>query len=78
MNVLAAYNILGYTNYNIVNVVNLYNFIISILRRTPPERHGEIVEGIKVHMGMTQFNQFKEYIQKKYEYTHEYVRLVSS
>lgn len=78
MNFLAAYNLLGYTNYNIVNVVNVFNLIISILKITMPEDHPMIIEEIKIQIGMTFFNKFREYVQKKYPFNHDYVKLVNS
>ena len=78
MNFLAAYNILGYSNYDIVNVVNVFNFLISVLKVTRPEDHPTIMEDIKIQIGMTFFNKFREYVTRKFPFNHDYVKLVNS
>jgi len=77
MNFLAAYNILGYTNYDIVNVVNVFNLLISILKITMPEDHPTIMEEIKIQIGMTFFNKFRVYLMKKFPIDHPYIKLVN-
>lgn len=63
------------TNYGMVNLPNLYNLLISILSLSLcPEVKKEIVQLIKLHLGITIFTGLKQYALKKYSGTHPIIQ----
>ena len=54
------------TNYNIVNSNNLFNFLITSMDDlTTDEQKIKFIKNMRVQMGMTVTEQFKQYIFKK-------------
>lgn len=78
-NVWNAYSISQwlYPNHEYQNMPNLYNFLISIISTRKSEDVKQIIQQIKLHIGMTFLNGFKQYILKKYPLEHELVKMVS-
>lgn len=59
-------NILYYfSNFNIINMNNLFNFHISILKTLDDYQALTYIENMKIHFGITNFEYFKTYIFKK-------------
>lgn len=75
LSAVTAYGILNYSNYTFANTSNLYNFIISIFKITNEEDHKDIIEALKIHLGMQIYENFKQYIFKKYNMNHQYIKL---
>lgn len=61
----------GSHNYSIVNRSNLFNFLINIMQRQSLDEKNMTIECIRVNLGMTIYDYFKEYIRKKYEINNE-------
>lgn len=64
------------SNYNMVNLPNIYNLLISILLLEDIDEN-EILQMIKLNMGMTFYDGFKQYIIKKYPLSHILVKMVN-
>ena len=72
------------SNYGVVNLSNLYNFLISIISASVDIKNEEkekekvlcglptkdIVQLIKLHLGLTIFEGLKQYALKKYPPSH--------
>ena len=54
-----------FTNYNIMNETNVFNFMIATLETLTDEQKEKFVQNIKIHIGMSFFNDFKLYLFKK-------------
>lgn len=65
------------TNYKVQNINNIYNLLISIISRSNEAERKKILEDIRVTVGLTFYNDFKNYIFKKYPIEHELVKLVA-
>lgn len=66
-----------YPNHELTNMPNLYNLLISIIITKKPEDAKEIIQLIKLNMGLTFHNNLKQYVMKKYALDHELVKMVS-
>lgn len=64
-------------NYNIMNAPNMYNLLISVLGGETKEKQAEIIELVKIHMGITFWNNFRDYVLRKFKLDSEMARLVS-
>jgi hypothetical protein len=64
------------SNYNMVNMPNIYNLLIALLLLDEPHNI-DTIQLIRLHMGITFYDGFKQYVLKKYPLTHNLVRLVS-
>lgn len=64
MNYVAEY-MLQSSKYGVVNNNNMYNCFIDILSKIPPESRNEVLISIKIHIGVTFYNNLKFYICKK-------------
>jgi hypothetical protein len=53
------------SNYQLVNIINHYNFIISILNFCTVDQKYLLIEQLKIQCGMTFFTNFREYCIKK-------------
>jgi hypothetical protein len=53
------------SNYSIINKNNLYNFFISLMEGMTAEQNEEFIKNMKINLGMTIYNQFKQYIFTK-------------
>lgn len=76
------------SNYGVVNLSNLYNFIISVInindslvtegsnKQNIPTK--ELVQLIKLHLGLTIFEGLKQYALKKYPPSHGVIAALES
>ena len=64
------------SNYNLENENNIFNFIISILKivRHEDDRK-EMIQNMKLLIGNTFTNNFKNYLLRKYSSDHEFLKL---
>lgn len=53
------------TNYRLTNTSNMYNFFISVMELMESNQIPKFIENIKIHIGMTFYNDFKIYYIKK-------------
>jgi hypothetical protein len=56
---------LSSTNYNITNVNNLYNFIISIMDEQTEEQNQKLIDSLLINMGRTFYKNFRQYLINK-------------
>ena len=66
-----------FSNYSITNAPNQYNLMISILTEQTNEEQLKTVEKIKIHMGISFWNQFREYVLRKFKIDSDMVKLVA-
>lgn len=64
MNYLTNY-ILSSSNYNVINMNNLFNFLIDLLKESDEATQIKIITSIKIHLGMSLYSNFKIYVYKK-------------
>lgn len=66
------------SNYNITNVVNVYNTLINIIDITPElDNKKKIIKIIKLQLGITFYSSFRDYINHKYSSDDELFILVN-
>lgn len=53
------------TNYGITNNNNMYNFMISVMETMNDEQKEKFIDNMKIHIGMTFYNNFKLYVFTK-------------
>lgn len=53
------------TNYSVINANNMYNFLITVMESLGDDEKTKFIQNMKVNMGMTVTEQFKQYIFKK-------------
>jgi hypothetical protein len=53
------------SNYSVVNKNNLFNFFISMMETMTDDQKDAFVKQMKINLGMTVYNQFKQYIFTK-------------
>jgi hypothetical protein len=53
------------SNYSVINANNLFNFLINVMESLTDDQKTKFIENMKVNMGMTVTEQFKQYIFKK-------------
>ncbi len=68
---LLPYFVTGSSNYGVMNKPNLFNFIISIMKNVNNEEKTHIVEMLRLHLGITVYDNFKSYVRKKFPISHE-------
>jgi hypothetical protein len=61
-----ASHVAKYSNYSIVNKNNIYNCFINILLDSDEETRKTIVKYIRLNIGMTFFNNLRDYIIRKF------------
>lgn len=67
MEYIGLYAIYNSFNYKVVNSPNLCNFIISVIDLTEDtQKKKKILENIKLHMGLSQFEEIRTYVNRKY------------
>lgn len=54
------------SNYNIINYSNLYNFFYLTMSQLNETKKKEYIDTMKLTLGLTQTNEFKMYIFKKF------------
>lgn len=54
------------SNYSITNIVNVYNSFINILELVDEENKKKIIRIIKNNIGMTFYNDLRDYVNHKY------------
>ena len=64
MNYLVNY-IYDTSIYKITNVNNIYNCFIDVLQNSNDELKISIINSIKIHIGMTFYSGFKQYVFRK-------------
>ena len=69
MNIITGY-LLGSSNYTIINYCNLFNLLIDILNHSTDEQIQQIINSIKINLGITIFNDFKTYLYRKLPKSH--------
>jgi hypothetical protein len=74
-NIYSAVNLVTTSNHKVVNINNHYNFIINIILNTDENKQREIIQEMKLQIGISFFNDLKQYILKKYPVEHELVKL---
>jgi len=65
-----------FPNHQFQNMPNLYNLLISILLINDSDKKSEIIQLIKLNLGLTFYDGFRQYIIKKYPIDHDLVKLV--
>lgn len=79
MNIASGVTLLSNTNHKITNMNNLFNLLINLISDCKNiDESKKIIQLVKLHMGMTFFENFRSYIMKKYPYSAEMVLLVNS
>lgn len=53
------------SNYTIMNMPNIYNFIIISMDLIPEDNKEKYISNIKLQLGITFYNGLREYIIKK-------------
>lgn len=64
------------TNYSYINTNSLYNLLITILKSSNEEQQKDIIENIKINLGMAWFYSFKGYSLRKLPVHHYVVKLL--
>jgi hypothetical protein len=64
------------TNYSYINQNSLYNFIISILKICNEEQQKDIIEQLKLNLGMSWFYSFRTYALRKLNVKNYCVKLL--
>ena len=77
LNFASGVTLLSNSNHRICNVVNIYNFIIDILNNSSDDDRIDTVQSIKTHIGLTFFDDFRQYVMRKYPYDDAIVRLLN-
>jgi len=66
-----------FSNYSITNAPNQYNLMIAILTEQTKEEQLKTIEKIKIHMGISFWNQFREYVLRKFRIDSDMAKLVA-
>ena len=53
------------TNYNVVNIDNVYKFNIVTMETLNDEQRKKFIENMKIQMGMSFYDDFKMYLFRK-------------
>lgn len=65
-----------FSNYNITNAPNQYNLMIAMTEQTKYDQL-KTVEKRKIHMGITFWNSFREYVLRKFRIDSDMAKLVA-
>lgn len=66
MNLLLDYIVSNNTNYAYLNTNNIYNFIYEIIKKCESDEEKEEIKSlIKLHIGMSFYNNFISYCSRK-------------
>ena len=76
-NIASGVTLLSSTNHRIVNVNNVYNFIIDIMNSSNYDDRLIIIQSIKIHIGLTFYSDFKAYCNKKLLYDDPIVKMMN-
>ena len=57
--------VLSNSNYNVVNMNNMYNFIISVMDDSSEEQNQHLIDSLILHLGRTFYKDFRIYIIQK-------------
>ena len=63
-------------NYSYISTHCLYNLLISILKISNLEQQKEVLESIKINLGLSWFYDFKNYTLRKLNVSHPVVQLL--
>ena len=63
-------------NYSYISTHCLYNLLLSILKISNLEQQKEIIESIKVNLGMSWYYDFKHYCLRKLSVAHPVVQIL--
>jgi|WetSurMetagenome_2_1015567.scaffolds.fasta_scaffold540394_1 hypothetical protein len=66
-----------YPNHQMVNMPNIFNLLLGIMVQRK-EDASAVVQMIKLNMGLTFYESFRQYVIKKYPINHDLVLLVST
>ena len=58
-------SIIKSTNYSVINVDNTYKFNIVTMETLSEEQKKKFIENMKLHMGLTYYEDFRMYICRK-------------
>ena len=58
-------SIMRSTNYSVINVDNVYKFIIVTMETLNEEQKKKLIENMKLQMGMSFYEEFKMYLFRK-------------
>lgn len=67
-------SLLGRQNYNICNVTNIYNFIMSMYDFIEEDKKKLFISNMKLILGMSFYTKFKLYIYEKIGTEHEIIK----
>lgn len=77
MNYNGTTSMLSYlTNYTYINANTFYNFLIITLKSLSEESQREIIENIKIHLGLSWYQGFRSYTYRKLNHNHPLVILL--
>jgi len=62
---ILSYALSSVSNYNIANMNNLYNFIISVMDTNDEEHNKVLIDSLVLHMGKTFYKDFRGYFINK-------------
>lgn len=77
INIASGVTLLSSTNHRIVNINNIYNFIIDIMKDGCEDDKLIIIQSIKIHIGLTFYCDFKAYCNKKLIYDDPIVKMMN-
>lgn len=60
-----SYVLSNTSNYNLMNTVNINNFMIAVLRDLQDDQKKKFIEQIKINIGMKYYEQLRTYIFHK-------------
>ena len=75
MNTLINY-FSGYTNYRYQNINNMYNLLINIFEGLEPEAIKRHHQFIKIHIGLSFYNEYCDYLKRKLDNDHKLLKLI--
>lgn len=58
--------VMSYTNYSIINITNLYNFLYLTLKSMTKDEQIRYIESLSLILGKTHKNGLKNYIFEKF------------
>ena len=57
--------VLSNSNYGVVNVHNMYNFLVSIMDDNSEEQNQHLIDSLILHLGRTFYRDFRQYLITK-------------
>jgi hypothetical protein len=72
----SIFNFMGMGNYSYINTNSLYNLFIATLKSSSEDQQRDLIENIKINLGMSWFDSFKTYALRKLPINHYVVKLL--